>query len=255
MITSVAAGEEQTNAFTGSRQVCDVVGNCATAGPIGGNMIDPKAPQVTPPPNQTAVQTAPGGAIVNYPAAVITESGSGLASSGCVPASGSLFPVGVTTATCTALDVVGNVGTATFTVTVTPAPDGRMHGAGYIANGRTHHHFVFRVAQSNDRDYGRLEYWVSESRFCSQRDDHAYEHDRGRDGREDREYGRGHGKASGQFQMTAITSVVFSNDPAFEPNRGVRSRLPNIDSVSFSGTGRWNGKAGYSFCSNGNRSG
>ncbi len=42
--TSVASGAESANASTGSHQVCDNVGNCATAGPIAGNMIDRKAP-------------------------------------------------------------------------------------------------------------------------------------------------------------------------------------------------------------------
>ena len=45
--TSVAAGAENANASTDSVQVCDAVGNCATAGPIGANKIDRKAPQVT----------------------------------------------------------------------------------------------------------------------------------------------------------------------------------------------------------------
>ena len=42
----------------------------------------------------------------------------------CQPASGSVFPVGVTTVTCAALDAQGNRGEATFRVTVTgpPAP-------------------------------------------------------------------------------------------------------------------------------------
>src|SRR5204863_124888 len=42
--TSVAAGSESSNASTGSRQVCDSAGNCATAGPIAGNKVDRKAP-------------------------------------------------------------------------------------------------------------------------------------------------------------------------------------------------------------------
>ncbi|SVE23288.1 uncharacterized protein METZ01_LOCUS476142, partial [marine metagenome] len=36
----------------------------------------------------------------------------------CTPDSGSLFPIGTTTVTCTASDAAGNVGTASFTVTV-----------------------------------------------------------------------------------------------------------------------------------------
>src|SRR5206468_5328280 len=37
----------------------------------------------------------------------------------CAPASGALFPIGVTTVTCTATDAHSNSATATFTVTVT----------------------------------------------------------------------------------------------------------------------------------------
>jgi hypothetical protein len=40
----------------------------------------------------------------------------------CVPASGSVFPIGVTTVRCTAADTRSNVGTATFTITVVTAP-------------------------------------------------------------------------------------------------------------------------------------
>ena len=42
--TSVTAGNENDNASTGSRNVADAVGNAATAGPIGGNKVDKKAP-------------------------------------------------------------------------------------------------------------------------------------------------------------------------------------------------------------------
>lgn len=42
--TSVADGVENASAPTGSRAVCDVAGNCATAGPIGGNKVDRSAP-------------------------------------------------------------------------------------------------------------------------------------------------------------------------------------------------------------------
>lgn len=45
--TSVAAGSENPNAATGSREVCDAFGNCAAAGPVAGNKVDRKAPSVT----------------------------------------------------------------------------------------------------------------------------------------------------------------------------------------------------------------
>ncbi len=47
LTTSVLAGTENANASTGAREVCDGVGNCATAGPITGNKIDKKAPTVS----------------------------------------------------------------------------------------------------------------------------------------------------------------------------------------------------------------
>lgn len=47
LATSVADGQETANAQTSTRSVCDVRGNCATAGPVGGNRIDRKAPTVS----------------------------------------------------------------------------------------------------------------------------------------------------------------------------------------------------------------
>jgi probable HAF family extracellular repeat protein len=45
--TSVPAGTETANALTGTRTVCDNNGNCATAGPIGGNEVDREPPTIT----------------------------------------------------------------------------------------------------------------------------------------------------------------------------------------------------------------
>jgi hypothetical protein len=46
LTTSVPGGSEDANASTNSREVCDAAGNCVTAGPIAGNKIDQKAPQL-----------------------------------------------------------------------------------------------------------------------------------------------------------------------------------------------------------------
>ena len=46
LTTSVAQGTETADAVTGSRTVCDAAGNCATAGPIAGNRVDKRAPDV-----------------------------------------------------------------------------------------------------------------------------------------------------------------------------------------------------------------
>ena len=47
LMTSLGPGIETANASTDSRIVCDVKGNCATAGPIGGIKIDRKPPVIT----------------------------------------------------------------------------------------------------------------------------------------------------------------------------------------------------------------
>jgi hypothetical protein len=47
-----------------------------------------------------------------------------------------------------------------------------------------------------------------------------------------------------EFRTTTIGAIGFWNDPAFKPSKKAR---PAVDSVVFSGTGKWNGAAGYSF--------
>jgi hypothetical protein len=55
LVTNVASGTEDSNASTNSRDVYDVAGNKATAGPISGNKVDKKAPSITY-VDQTAAQ-------------------------------------------------------------------------------------------------------------------------------------------------------------------------------------------------------
>ncbi len=108
------------------------------------------------------LQTSAAGATVTYPPPAVVETGSGLASSSCAPLSGSVFPLGLTTVRCVATDVAGNTGSAAFTVTVNAVSgslDGRMFGVGEIGDTGRHRHFVFRVSQVRNQDYGRLEYW------------------------------------------------------------------------------------------------
>jgi Bacterial Ig domain/RTX calcium-binding nonapeptide repeat (4 copies) len=45
--TSVATNTENNNASTNSRFECDLAGNCASAGPIAGNMVDKRPPSIT----------------------------------------------------------------------------------------------------------------------------------------------------------------------------------------------------------------
>jgi hypothetical protein len=109
---------------------------------------DTTPPSIVPPPAMVVGQTRAEGAVVTYPAPQIVETGSGLASSGCAPASGSIFPVGPTTVVCTATDNAGNIGTAMFAVTVTPlATQGSMWGAGFIEAGREKWHFTLHAGK------------------------------------------------------------------------------------------------------------
>src|SRR5262249_27471026 len=84
---------------------------------------DTTPPVVTVPANITAEATSPAGAGVTYSASAPRNVG-GPVPVTCTPASGSTFPLGTTTVTCTATDKAGNVGSASFTVTVkdTTAP-------------------------------------------------------------------------------------------------------------------------------------
>jgi hypothetical protein len=70
---------------------------------------------ITCPPNQTAVT-----ANIDDPCAVVNFTNDTClgVTVVCNPPSGSCFPVGVTTVTCTATDTSGNIATCTFTVTI-----------------------------------------------------------------------------------------------------------------------------------------
>ena len=111
--TSVPANEETASAKTNSRQVCDVAGNCATAGPIGGNKIDLKAPTLNLPANMIVNATSPAGASVTF-SATASDGGSGLQGVSCSPASGTTFAIGQTTIACTATDIAGNSAIGSF---------------------------------------------------------------------------------------------------------------------------------------------
>ncbi len=131
----------------------------------------------------------------------------------------------------------------TVNIVITPATpttlDGRMHGAGFIDQAGKHHHFVFRVSQTQAQRYGRFEYWVNDARVCREDDDFDGDMDGGRDD----SYGRGHHAPPTHFEATSVDSVTFSDDPGFTPGRGAKQ--PSADTVKFSGQGKWNGRAGY----------
>ena len=65
----------------------------------------------------TAEATSPAGAVVNY-AVTASDVVDGSVSPACTPASGSTFPAGNTTVTCSATDHAGNTSSASFAVTI-----------------------------------------------------------------------------------------------------------------------------------------
>src|SRR5262249_26827193 len=82
-------------------------------------------PDITVPADITAEATGPGGAVVTYSASASDpDPGDTVQTFACVPASGSTFPLGVTTVTCTATANHGATSTKSFTITVkdTTAP-------------------------------------------------------------------------------------------------------------------------------------
>ncbi|MDO8736437.1 MAG: HYR domain-containing protein [Thermoleophilia bacterium] len=87
-------------------------------------MIDKTPPDVATSGDMTVEATGPSGATADFTSSA-TDALSGIAGdSACTPISGSTFPLGTSTVSCSATDVAGNTGTATLTVTVvdTTAP-------------------------------------------------------------------------------------------------------------------------------------
>jgi hypothetical protein len=80
---------------------------------------DTQKPAISCPPNQSLVAAHPGDltTVVTYPAPPASDN-CGIQSVICVPPSGSAFPLGTLTVSCTATDTSGNTANCGFTVTV-----------------------------------------------------------------------------------------------------------------------------------------
>jgi hypothetical protein len=75
------------------------------------------APALTVPADLTVNATGPDGAVVTFTTSAVGVAGIAVTTV-CTPASGSTFPIGLTTVSCTATDAAGNAVTKTFTVLV-----------------------------------------------------------------------------------------------------------------------------------------
>jgi large repetitive protein len=81
-------------------------------------LVDTTKPVVTVPANITQEATSSSGTIVNFPPATANDNIDGAITPTCSPASGTSFPLGPTTVTCSATDAHGNTGTGSFKVTL-----------------------------------------------------------------------------------------------------------------------------------------
>jgi predicted extracellular nuclease len=171
------------------------------------------------PSNITEEATSSAGRIINYVASS-ADLVTALPALSCAPASGSNFPVGETTVSCTTSDDAGNTAHGSFTVTITPpaaaALVGRMAGAGRVLTGQKDTWFAFDVRRSSQGvEHGSMALMVRD----------------------------GNGRPN-RFVASSATAIVFSNSEGYEPGRFPRS---GIDTVSFTGYGSWNGQSGYRF--------
>lgn len=95
----------------------DQLGLQATQRSIRIRVADSTPPVVSGPGDTTVEATDASGAVALFSASA-TDDIDGPVPVSCTPDSGSIFPLGVTTVTCTATDAAGNIGTSTGTVTV-----------------------------------------------------------------------------------------------------------------------------------------
>jgi HYR domain/Kelch motif/Galactose oxidase, central domain len=101
--------------------------NCCGSGLVSAEVfsrsfVDMVPPTITTPGDLTVVASGLEGAVVNFTVSA-TDNIDANPELTCEPASGSTFPVGETTVTCTATDSSGNTATARFSVTVVAALD------------------------------------------------------------------------------------------------------------------------------------
>jgi predicted extracellular nuclease len=195
----------------------DAAGNPAEAS-FTVSVVDTTAPVLTVPGDITGEATSADGRVVSF-TATATDAVTTSPAVDCTPASGSTFAVGDTVVTCAAADAAGNVATGTFTVTVTstsaPPVFGHIAGVGAVVEGDERVWFAFDVRETSALERGWVQVRV-----------------RGGGGRPDR------------YLAAGVTGVQMSNSPDYTPSRYART---GIDTVSFSGTGWWNGAAGHRF--------
>jgi hypothetical protein len=97
-------------------EATDAHGNTGTT-TLPVTVEDTTAPALTLPANMTVAATSGSGATVSYSASA-SDVVDGAVPVSCAPPSGSTFPIGTTTVTCSATDAAENTSSGSFTVTV-----------------------------------------------------------------------------------------------------------------------------------------
>lgn len=126
--TSVPVGSETASAETRTRTVCDRAGNCAIAGPVGGNKIDRKPPTVSITSPTSGPYTLNQRAAASYSC---SDGGSGVATCAGSVAFGATLDtasVGVKTFTVAATDGAGNASSISVAYDVTYGVTPRFDG-------------------------------------------------------------------------------------------------------------------------------
>jgi hypothetical protein len=93
----------------------DAAGNTAAA-TQSITVLDVEPPTITVPADMRVNATSPSGALANY--RISSSDNVGVTSVSCTQASGTAFPIGPTTVTCTASDAAGNTASKSFMITV-----------------------------------------------------------------------------------------------------------------------------------------
>jgi HYR domain/RTX calcium-binding nonapeptide repeat (4 copies) len=129
------SGDDEMNGDSGTDQLVGNAGVDRANGGAGSDICnaetetscdepaDTTAPVIAVPEEDiTEEATSTEGAVVTFEVSA-EDDVDGQVEVSCTPESGSTFPIGTTTVTCTAADEAGNEATETFTVTITPLPD------------------------------------------------------------------------------------------------------------------------------------
>jgi hypothetical protein len=102
----------------GENKLCGTVTSLSPFAIVTPIDTTPPVPGGLPPSPLVAYATSTAGATVTYPTPTAVDAVDGPRPVTCAPPSGSVFPAGKTTVTCTTSDRAGNVATASFTVWV-----------------------------------------------------------------------------------------------------------------------------------------